>query len=206
MYTGLYPPPNALHIRAANFASKELTFSWSPVAPDCPAVHYNILASNCGNCPTFTSHTNVTCTDVPTDGSNCTFAVQTVACGNLTGNVSEPISITFYPERVPIDHLYPATESLSTHTLEQSSDTNTAPYKISTGFLATALIICVVASMTMIAIMIVKRSKISAAFTPSRTEESAVRAESTYEDVTGPLSSDSIISTQDNVAYSHIYT
>ena len=70
-------------------------FSWSPVAPDCPAIHYNILASNCGSCPTTTSHTNVTCTDVPIEqNSFCTFALQTVVCGNITGILSNPISVS----------------------------------------------------------------------------------------------------------------
>ena len=70
------------------------TFTWSPVAPDCPTVYYNILASNCGSCPTTTNHTTVTCTDVPTNGSTCTFAVQTVVCGNVFGNSSDSINIT----------------------------------------------------------------------------------------------------------------
>ena len=47
---------------------------------------FNIQASNCGSCPTATRYTNVTCTDIPTDGSMCTFAVETVVCGNTTGN------------------------------------------------------------------------------------------------------------------------
>ena len=204
MYTGQYPPPNTLYIRAANFALKELTFSWSPIAPDCPAIHYNILASNCGSCPTTTNHTNVTCTDVPTNGSNCTFVVQTVSCGNVAGNASKPISITFYPQRVPTDHLYP-TENLSTHNLEHSLDTNIAPYTISIGFLATALVICAVVSVIVIVIILTK-SKITAAFAHSNREEGNinVHAEPTYEEVTGCLSSASVINTQDNIAYGHI--
>ena len=61
-----------------------LTFTWSPVAPDYEYsvfnYTYNILASNCGSCPTTTNYTTVTCTDVPTNGSTCTFAVQAVVC------------------------------------------------------------------------------------------------------------------------------
>jgi hypothetical protein len=75
----------------ADFAVRQLTFSWSPVAPDCPAIHYNILASNCGSCPTTTNHTNVTCTDVPTNGNACRFALETVVCGHIIGNKSETI-------------------------------------------------------------------------------------------------------------------
>ena len=204
MYTGQYPPPNALYIRAANFALKELTFSWSPVAPDCPLIHYNILASNCGSCPTTTNHTNITCTDVPINGSNCTFAVQTVVCGNLAGNASEPISITFYPQRAPRESLHP-TENLSTHNSEHDLDTNVAPYTISIGLLTTALIICVVVSVVVI-VIILTRNKITAAFAQSNREGSIIHAEPAHEDVTGPLPSVSTITTQENIAYGHVKT
>ena len=59
-------------------------------------LHYNILALNCGSCPTTTNHTTLTCTDVPTDGSACVFSVQTVVCGNLAGNFSDMINVTTY--------------------------------------------------------------------------------------------------------------
>ena len=83
-----YPPPERPSLNIVDLESKKISFSWSPVAPDCPAIHYNILASNCGSCPTTTNYTNATCTDVPTDGTVCSFAVQTVVCGSITGNVS----------------------------------------------------------------------------------------------------------------------
>ena len=66
--------------------SVTLTFSWTISVLGCHDVIFNIQASNCGSCPTATRYTNVTCTDIPTDGSMCTFAVQTVVCGNTTGN------------------------------------------------------------------------------------------------------------------------
>ena len=93
-YAGQLPPPNKLYITTANFVSRHLTFSWSPVAPDCPAIHYNILASNCGSCPTTTNHTTATCTDVPPENIVCTFAIQPVMCGSLVGNKSDPVSVT----------------------------------------------------------------------------------------------------------------
>ena len=79
---------------AVSFDSRALTFDWSPVAPDCHTLHYNILSSNCGSCSTTTTNTTVTCTDVPTDGSMCTFAVQTVVCGNIVGNFSDSVNFT----------------------------------------------------------------------------------------------------------------
>ena len=89
----LLPAPDNLHISTANFVLKVFTFSWSLVTSECSAIHYNILASNCGSCPTTTKHTNVTCTDVPTDGSTCRFAIQGVACGNITGTKSNYINV-----------------------------------------------------------------------------------------------------------------
>jgi hypothetical protein len=87
------PPPEGISLTLVNFGPKEITFSWSSIAPDCPAIHYNILASNCGSCPTTTNHTNVTCTDLPTEDSICTLAVETVVCGNITGNLSKPLTL-----------------------------------------------------------------------------------------------------------------
>ena len=77
------PPPDRMYLSNADLNSRVLTFEWSPVTPDCSAIHYNILASNCGSCPTTTNHTTVTYTDVPTNGNSCTFALQTVVCGHI---------------------------------------------------------------------------------------------------------------------------
>ena len=88
-YVDEYPPPEKLTLSLVNLGLKQIAFTWSPVAPNCHTIHYNILASNCGNCPTNTTETTVTCTDVPTDRSMCSFGVQTVIRGNITGNVSE---------------------------------------------------------------------------------------------------------------------
>ena len=66
---------------------------WNNVDPDCPALLYNILSSNCGSCPTTTTNTTVTCTDVPTDGSVCTFAVQSGVCGRIVGEISDRVEI-----------------------------------------------------------------------------------------------------------------
>ena len=64
-------------------STEQLTFSWTRAFTDCSSVHYNILASNCGSCPTTINHTNVTCTDAPTNGGVCIFAIQTVICGGV---------------------------------------------------------------------------------------------------------------------------
>ena len=84
------PKFNIIYTSLVDAVSKQITFTWSPVYPECPAIHYNILASNCGHCPTTTNHTNVTCSDALTRAM-CTFAVQALNCG--FGNLSKPITV-----------------------------------------------------------------------------------------------------------------
>ena len=91
MYAVSLPPPYGVSWMATR--PGQITFDWSPVAPNCSAIHYNILALNCGNCPTVTANTTITCVDVPTDGSVCTFALETVICGNITGSKSDPVYV-----------------------------------------------------------------------------------------------------------------
>ena len=85
------PPPYDVSWMAAR--PGQITFDWNPIAPKCSVVHYNIFAFNCGSCPTVTTNTTITCVDVPTDGSICTFALETVICGNITGSKSDPVCV-----------------------------------------------------------------------------------------------------------------
>ena len=94
LYTAPFTAPDRLYMSHANLVSRQLTFNWSTVSTDCPAIHYNILSSNCGSCPTTTNHTTVICVDIPTNSSVCTFAVQSVVCGNITGQRSNPIMVS----------------------------------------------------------------------------------------------------------------
>ena len=86
---GPLPPPNNLHISVANFGSREFTFTWSPVFPDCSSILYIILASDCGNCPNNTTQTTATCTDVPIKDSVCIIEILTVLCASDVGNSSD---------------------------------------------------------------------------------------------------------------------
>lgn len=88
---GPLPPPD--RIRLSLDHPGWFVFSWDEVDTDCEVVHYRIIASNCGRCPTITAHTTVVCTDIPTNGNNCTFAVQTLVCDSVAGNVSDPVHI-----------------------------------------------------------------------------------------------------------------
>ena len=101
-----FPPPDEISIALVDFGPKGITFSWSPVAPDCPTtIHYNILASNCGSCPTTTNHTNVTCTGIPSNDSLCNFSIQTVVCGNITGNWSKPLTFNIIADTVSLNDM-----------------------------------------------------------------------------------------------------
>ena len=199
-----------------NLALRKLTFSWSPVAPDCPAIHY-VLALNCGSCPTTTNHTNVTCTDVPINYSICTFAVQTVVCGNITSNISDPINITLYTiestVRTSNDSLHP-TENQGTHnssTTETTGINNSAisqVYIISFSCLATSLFMgVVVASIIVIATFLRSKAKTRAVCIQSNRAKESTHNEPAYENVKlSPSPSASAINTQDNVAYGHTKT
>ena len=182
--TGSLSPPEQLHISGIDFSSRKLTFAWSSVAPDCPAIHYNILASNCGSCSTTTTNTTVTCTDVPTTGStSCNFAVQTVVCGNMTGNISDPVIVN-----------------------TGTSTDITEVYIVSISFLAAALVVIVVISVIVIVVILIRSKAKNTALElqlSNRAGRSITHMESMYEDVTGPLPPVSTISTQDNVAYGH---
>ena len=178
----------------ADFVSRKITFSWTT---DCGTskLNYDILASNCGSCPTTTNHTNVTCTDVPTNNSVCIFNIQTVVCGNVTGQLSHPISATI---------LNPT--SFGIH----SSDSCRA-YIISTSVLATVLSVSIVVSITIIVIFIViarrKAAKTQGGLDLQLTNraEKSRGTDSMYEDVTEPLPSASAINTQDNIAYGYTH-
>ena len=77
-----------------NISSRELTFHWAQ--PDsniiCSVSHYELTATNCGRCPNETNRldTEVTCTEISTDGRLCTFSVQAIG----TFNESQTVSIT----------------------------------------------------------------------------------------------------------------
>ena len=117
----------------------------------------------------------------------CTFAVQSIVCGSIIGNVSDPI-------RVNTNILYP--------TKNQTTHTNTV-YIVLLSSLATALIASVAVT---VIISTQSKAKIKAALEQSNRAEGITYKESMYEDVTGPLPSVSAIDTQDNVAYGHTKT
>ena len=91
-----FPPPSSIHLTRVD--ATEMVFSWSQSQAqlDCPSLHYNIISSNCGNCPVTTNTTSVTCLDfrISDSATICTFMVQAVICSNggspLMGGSSIP--------------------------------------------------------------------------------------------------------------------
>ena len=86
-----------------NTGLNQLTFTWTPVISDCHTIEYNINASNCGSCPTTTTYTTVTCTDLPMatdpDGNTwCIFVLSVVSCGNINLSPSGQISVLVVDE------------------------------------------------------------------------------------------------------------
>ena len=71
----------------------DLLFTWSASATNCSSLHYNIFQVNCGSCPSFSTSTNISCTDVPTDGGVCLFSLQAIVYTNVTSNWSDALQI-----------------------------------------------------------------------------------------------------------------
>jgi hypothetical protein len=140
-----------------------------------------------------------------------------VVCGNITGNTSDPESITFYTTestvRTPTDSLHPTESqgihnSRTTETMGMSNLATSRVYIISFSCLATALFMGAVVSVTVI-VIILKRSKAKtrAVSTLSNRAEETTHNNPEYENITlSPLPSVSAINTQDNVAYGHTRT
>ncbi len=72
----------------------ELIFEWSSVTHNCLSILYSIMMTSpgCGNCPTIVNSTTTTCLidQMQTDEvRTCTFRVQGILCGNISGPSSE---------------------------------------------------------------------------------------------------------------------
>ena len=178
-----FPPPKDF-IATMDLSLREITFKWSksPAAPDCPSLHYNILASNCGSCPTTTTNTTVTCTDVPTNGSMCTFSIESVVCGKVVNLFNDTIHI-------PMN---------MTDTCSCDCGANIAI--ASTSLLAG--ISFVYATVVTVLMIVNKRKKQATRKTTTEQETPDVL----YEDVElqGSASAESVMNTRVNIAYGHV--
>ena len=153
--------------------------------------------------------------DVPANDSVCTFAIQTVVCGNITGNTSDPISIVLYTTEPTIRTLTGTTHPTDNQATHNSDTTETlgmhnlavnTVYIISFSTVAMILTISLVVFITVIVILKRRKAKTTSVFIQSNRAERTEHNEPMYENVTGPLPSVSVINTQENVAYGYIKT
>ena len=97
LYTVPLAPPRASDLQLVEANNTHLRFSWSPVSLCCPSIQYHIVASNqCGECPTTTTANTVTCSGNYTQLTSdhpCSFAVRTVVCDDLIGDVSIAVTV-----------------------------------------------------------------------------------------------------------------
>ena len=70
----------------------KLVFTWSPVAPGYPNIHYNIQSLNCGDCLPTTNTTMAICSNLQLSSSAvmCTFNIQSVVCGDKFDSILDP--------------------------------------------------------------------------------------------------------------------
>ena len=178
---------------------------WNTTSPDCPSIHYNILASKCGSCPTTTNYTSVTCTDIPTDGSICTFAVQTVVCGNITGessqvslfnnNIPGQFSLNFHVlcwAKLSVRVMH---EFMFSHAFLYSiiGSTECRPILISAMSLGVALFICIIGLITVIILFIKSKTKVGTVVVNTTVDKAQSRNTSVIQS--------SCINTKKNVSY-----
>ena len=84
-----FPPPHNITVIVLDINPLKLTFEWSPVSLNCPALHY-IITFNCGICPPVTTNTTTVCNEIQIGVSNnCTFTIQTCVCDSLVGDVAQ---------------------------------------------------------------------------------------------------------------------
>ena len=99
-------PPNDVTLYEVTL--NHLTFIWSEnnVLSHCPLLHYRISASpSCGLCPNTTVNTTATClgdyAQLLSNSLNCSFAIQTIVCGDISGVVSEAVNVMWSDVNVP---------------------------------------------------------------------------------------------------------
>ena len=172
--------PSRPFISLVNVVSKQLIFGWSPIALECPDIHYKINASNCGNCPTTTNHTTVTCTNVPTNGNTCTFAVQTIVCRNIFGNISEPVAVLL-------------------------NDVNSRQADCTVAIVSASLLtgILVISTITFVTVLTLLR--FTKGSCKAKTEPEHKRQIANYEDISQQIPSTVTINTRKNIAYGQVH-
>ena len=83
--------PNNIHLDSVS--SGQLNFSWSPLDSNCPGTVYHINATQCGQCPSSTNKTFVSCIAVNTSDDACLFTVQSEVCGHTSSSHGELLMV-----------------------------------------------------------------------------------------------------------------
>ena len=93
-YAESYPPPSNVHL--CDISQEQLIFCWDhiPQTNNCSEISYTIIALNCGLCPNSTASLSITCINVTTDDSICSFAIETEVCGTIAGKRGNSIEIS----------------------------------------------------------------------------------------------------------------
>ena len=139
----------------------DINFNWNTNFPGCSAIHYNILASNCGSCPTTTNHTNVTCTDRPTDGSVCAFVIQPVVCSKIIGEPSHQVLLSNENTNVSGKHVLKLLLITGNYDICHTGSSRYSPTLISTICLGVALAICLIIGLITVTILLIRsKSKV----------------------------------------------
>ena len=92
-----FPPPSDVNLIEETRTHLRFNWSRSQNSLNCPSIFYQIVASNCGQCPDTTTNTTVTCFGNYTQlmsSRQCSFAVQAVVCDNIIGDVSIAVTVT----------------------------------------------------------------------------------------------------------------
>ena len=96
------PPEN---VQLTRVTRKQLTFSWNAVVSSCPAISYAINSTGCGICPNSSTLNTTNCVDYnTTTEQSCTFAVQTVVCGDVISLVSNSIQLILRGIMIELSH------------------------------------------------------------------------------------------------------
>ena len=88
------PIPIPTNVHLDDVSPSQLTFKWNPVASDCLPLHYN-TKSKCGVCINSTDSPSVNCSILPVNSTQrmCNFAVKSIACNDIAGNLSKTVDV-----------------------------------------------------------------------------------------------------------------
>ena len=93
IYIEPYPPP--IYLRLAKANGKQLIFTWEPInhTSSCPSYYESLF--NCSECAITSDSANcrLSTSIFTSDAKVCSFAVRTIVCGNILGNISETVNV-----------------------------------------------------------------------------------------------------------------